>query len=48
MEAAAPDVPVACWKFLSCRLETTTMSAGSVLHDLKDIKEPIIACDLGW
>jgi len=22
------------------------MSAGSVLHDLKDIKEPIIACDL--
>ncbi|KAF9786046.1 hypothetical protein BJ322DRAFT_763891 [Thelephora terrestris] len=23
-----------------------TMSAGSVLHDLKNLKEPIIACDL--
>jgi hypothetical protein len=29
-------------------MEIATTSAGSVLHDLKDSKEPIIACDLGW
>lgn len=41
-------------KFSSCcpphpsAMENATTSAGSVLHDLKDSKEPIIACDLGW